>query len=192
MPGTIDGFPHRTALWGRLDPKWTPDRERQERARTKKPRRSGALVRGERPDLNRRPPGPQPGALPTELRSPRALQCTYGRATCRSWSTRRPATSSRGSSSPSRGRSSRGGWRTAAAPWRSRRTTSSRGSSSPARSPCTTEASRSSWPAASSRGSRSPATSSRGADRPRCPGLDASHFLQFHPPRDPLVFGYLE
>src|SRR5215211_5060238 len=26
---------------------------------------------GERPDSNRRPPGPQPGALPTELRSPR-------------------------------------------------------------------------------------------------------------------------
>src|SRR4029079_19701283 len=28
-------------------------------------------LRGERPDSNRRPPGPQPGALPAELRSPR-------------------------------------------------------------------------------------------------------------------------
>src|SRR3954465_2315813 len=28
-------------------------------------------LRGERPDSNRRPPGPQPGALPTELRPPR-------------------------------------------------------------------------------------------------------------------------
>src|SRR5918996_3110934 len=29
------------------------------------------FLKGERPDSNRRPPGPQPGALPTELRSPR-------------------------------------------------------------------------------------------------------------------------
>jgi hypothetical protein len=28
-------------------------------------------MRGERPDSNRRPPGPQPGALPAELRPPR-------------------------------------------------------------------------------------------------------------------------
>src|SRR5215207_5550271 len=43
-----------------------------------RPRRSGAFNEGERRDLNPRPPGPQPGALPAELRSPRALQCTGG------------------------------------------------------------------------------------------------------------------
>ena len=37
---------------------------------------SRGFVRGERPDSNRRPPGPQPGALPTELRSPRGVQCS--------------------------------------------------------------------------------------------------------------------
>jgi hypothetical protein len=31
-------------------------------------------IRGERPDSNRRPPGPQPGALPTELRPPRLVK----------------------------------------------------------------------------------------------------------------------
>ena len=34
-----------------------------------------AITRGERRDSNPRPPGPQPGALPTELRPPRADQC---------------------------------------------------------------------------------------------------------------------
>jgi hypothetical protein len=40
------------------------------------PRLCGDLWRGERRDSNPRPPGPQPGALPAELRSPRATQCT--------------------------------------------------------------------------------------------------------------------
>jgi hypothetical protein len=34
---------------------------------------AGVSLRGGRPDSNRRPPGPQPGALPAELRPPRAL-----------------------------------------------------------------------------------------------------------------------
>ena len=38
-----------------------------------------ALRRGERWDSNPRPPGPQPGALPAELRSPRALNLARGR-----------------------------------------------------------------------------------------------------------------
>src|SRR5215211_4163003 len=37
----------------------------------RKPRLCGASVRGERGDSNPRPPGPQPGALPAELRPPR-------------------------------------------------------------------------------------------------------------------------
>src|ERR1700710_2218691 len=38
-------------------------------------------ARGERRDSNPRPPGPQPGALPTELRPPRRLPVTwYGRS----------------------------------------------------------------------------------------------------------------
>jgi hypothetical protein len=39
-------------------------------AQKAKPRLSGASTRGERGDSNPRPPGPQPGALPTELRPP--------------------------------------------------------------------------------------------------------------------------
>ncbi len=41
-------------------------------------RRAGLISRpeGERRDSNPRPPGPQPGALPTELRPPRALKST--------------------------------------------------------------------------------------------------------------------
>ena len=38
------------------------------------------VLRGERPDSNRRPPGPQPGALPTELRSPRGTQSSASEA----------------------------------------------------------------------------------------------------------------
>src|SRR5664280_2463044 len=34
-----------------------------------------ALQQGERRDSNPRPPGPQPGALPTELRPPRDARC---------------------------------------------------------------------------------------------------------------------
>ena len=37
--------------------------------------------RGDRWDSNPRPPGPQPGALPTELRPPRAGQCSTPRPT---------------------------------------------------------------------------------------------------------------
>src|SRR6478672_7729603 len=57
-----------------MGPQWDHGLGRVIRAETRKPRRSGVSVEGERPDSNRRPPGPQPGALPTELRSPRALQ----------------------------------------------------------------------------------------------------------------------
>ena len=39
-------------------------------------------ARGERRDSNPRPPGPQPGALPTELRPPRGAKCS-GDGTCR-------------------------------------------------------------------------------------------------------------
>ena len=35
---------------------------------------AGVSLRGGRPDSNRRPPGPQPGALPAELRPPRSSQ----------------------------------------------------------------------------------------------------------------------
>ena len=45
-------------------------------ARRPNPRRSGDSVRGERRDSNPRPPGPQPGALPAELRPPRGSQCS--------------------------------------------------------------------------------------------------------------------
>jgi hypothetical protein len=38
----------------------------------------GAELEGERRDLNPRPPGPQPGALPTELRPPRATNISGG------------------------------------------------------------------------------------------------------------------
>src|ERR1700741_2054633 len=38
-----------------------------------KPRYGAVSPRGGRPDSNRRPPGPQPGALPAELRPPRGF-----------------------------------------------------------------------------------------------------------------------
>src|SRR6185312_9954003 len=38
--------------------------------RKRKPRRMRGFARGERGDSNPRPPGPQPGALPAELRPP--------------------------------------------------------------------------------------------------------------------------
>src|SRR5438552_10153042 len=38
-----------------------------------------ALREGERGDSNPRPPGPQPGALPAELRSPRSFNVAAGR-----------------------------------------------------------------------------------------------------------------
>ena len=41
-----------------------------------KPAPGAGFVRGERGDSNPRPPGPQPGALPAELRPPRASQCS--------------------------------------------------------------------------------------------------------------------
>ena len=44
---------------------------------------SSVFVRGERWDSNPRPPGPQPGALPTELRPPRAAQSSI--AAERNW-----------------------------------------------------------------------------------------------------------
>src|SRR4051794_15808929 len=47
---------------------------------TKKPRQSGAFLRGERRDLNPRPPGPQPGALPAELRPPSGAESSPGSA----------------------------------------------------------------------------------------------------------------
>ncbi len=40
-------------------------------------------VRGGRPDSNRRPPGPQPGALPTELRPPRGFNLAVTSKVCR-------------------------------------------------------------------------------------------------------------
>ena len=42
------------------------------RSRSCKPRRGAASREGDRRDSNPRPPGPQPGALPAELRPPRA------------------------------------------------------------------------------------------------------------------------
>src|SRR5437764_13534993 len=44
--------------------------------RSKAPRFVG-LIEGERRDLNPRPPGPQPGALPTELRPPSRAQSRW-------------------------------------------------------------------------------------------------------------------
>ena len=38
------------------------------------------FLKGGRPDSNRRPPGPQPGALPAELRPPRIVQSTGNQA----------------------------------------------------------------------------------------------------------------
>src|SRR4249920_1555245 len=57
-------------------------------------------MRGERPDSNRRPPGPQPGALPAELRPPRIVQSTDnsldGRETSRyGWDVRKVARNSK-------------------------------------------------------------------------------------------------
>jgi hypothetical protein len=60
----------------RLVPDWCPPTGKELMPCKQKTLTSGAFVRGERPDSNRRPPGPQPGALPTELRSPRRTQCS--------------------------------------------------------------------------------------------------------------------
>jgi hypothetical protein len=50
----------------------------------------GSFVRGERRDSNPRPPGPQPGALPTELRPPSAPPSLAARTLARA-TTRVPA-----------------------------------------------------------------------------------------------------
>jgi hypothetical protein len=77
------------------------------------PRVSRGFLRGERPDSNRRPPGPQPGALPAELRSPRSPQCTGGRgkvsrrssaAPCAGWPGPRPQSAGSPPSGSGRGR----------------------------------------------------------------------------------------
>ena len=54
--------------------------QRQDEIETHQPRTvSGIRVRGERRDSNPRPPGPQPGALPAELRPPGRLNVAAGR-----------------------------------------------------------------------------------------------------------------
>src|SRR3989337_770239 len=44
--------------------------------------RSAGGTEGERRDSNPRPPGPQPGALPTELRPPRDPKSSSGEGPC--------------------------------------------------------------------------------------------------------------
>src|ERR1039458_4605996 len=54
-----------------LVPHWYPDGPSNLSVHAPKPSSCRQFVKGERRDLNPRPPGPQPGALPTELRPPR-------------------------------------------------------------------------------------------------------------------------
>ena len=57
---------------------------------------------GERWDSNPRPPGPQPGALPTELRPPRAAQSSIARHRVRTSSTKDPESGHREATAPAR------------------------------------------------------------------------------------------
>ena len=62
---------HSAGAWRAPD---VPGASTRLRSIEEKPRVSRAFLRGERGDSNPRPPGPQPGALPTELRPPRGRQ----------------------------------------------------------------------------------------------------------------------
>ena len=80
--------------WSRqkLDPNWTPTRSSAACPKTQNHGTCSHFVRGERWGSNPRPPGPQPGALPTELRPPRVRGPEFsGRASRR---TRLPSAAS--------------------------------------------------------------------------------------------------
>ena len=97
------------------------------------------LPRGERGDSNPRPPGPQPGALPAELRPPGSeAKCTVGRSASRGlWlhARRRPGAGSLRPDASARLGESDGSPAAAA-----RQASSSRGASGPSRAPIWTRA----------------------------------------------------
>ena len=68
---TLRGLASSTAFARANGPRLDPGSGSVRKASRPKTASVLAIERGERPDSNRRPPGPQPGALPTELRSPR-------------------------------------------------------------------------------------------------------------------------
>jgi hypothetical protein len=64
--------PTRPRCKAEILPAFTPLRRARGGRRMRKSPLCGLFLRGERRDSNPRPPGPQPGALPTELRPPSA------------------------------------------------------------------------------------------------------------------------
>ncbi len=71
-PGTTTRW--RSQTWMTEPPGMGPYRAHGPGRRCARPGAIPMRLRGERRDLNPRPPGPQPGALPTELRPPRGEQ----------------------------------------------------------------------------------------------------------------------